>query len=86
MSSIESHLEIEKDHNIVEAVTQMSNSRILSKLAEGDMIAREACYKCITAYSNWYRKFINMKQNFGKDRKNSKILPLSTVRFLEDDL
>lgn len=52
MSSIESHLEIEKDHNIVEAVTQMSNSRILSKLAEGDMIAREACYKCITAYSN----------------------------------
>ena len=70
----------------LEAETQMSNSRILSKLTEGDIIAGEACYhsKCITAYRNQYRKFINMKQNSGKDKKNLKILPLSTVCFLED--
>ena len=45
----------------------MKDIKILAKLAESDMVVREACYHklCMTNYTNKYRTFCS-KRNFGK--------------------
>ena len=47
-----------RDSNIREAVTALADTKLLAKLAEGDLIAREACYhkKCMTDFTNSYTK------------------------------
>ena len=68
----------------------MSDFRISFKIADGDMIARKACYysKCITAYRNRYQKFINEKQNSGqvKQKKLENFSLVETMSFAEAKL
>ena len=43
----------------------MKDSKILTKLADGDMVAREACYHdlCMTNFTNQYRDYVTKKMN-----------------------
>ena len=69
-----------RDGNIREAATQMGDTKILAKLAEGDMVAREACYhkSCMTSFANRYRSYINKKtQGNRKSQENLKSIALA---------
>ena len=48
-----------RDSNIREAATVLGDTKLLVKLAEGDLIAQEACYhkKCMTDFTNRYRSY-----------------------------
>ena len=50
-----------RDFNIREAATQMGDTKVLAKLSEGDIMAREACYhkSCMDSFANRYRSFVN---------------------------
>ena len=39
----------------------MGDTKVLAKLSEGDMMAREACYhkSCMDSFENRYRSFVN---------------------------
>ena len=56
------HVKIFARHvNIREAATQMSDIKVLAKLSEGDMMAREACYhkSCLDSFANRHHSFVN---------------------------
>ena len=48
-----------RDSNIREAATALDDTKLPAKLAERDLIAREACYhkKCMTDFTNRYRSY-----------------------------
>ena len=58
---------LEIHQNVSQAAMEMKDIKILAKLAESDMVVREACYHklCMTNYTNKYRTFCS-KRNFGK--------------------
>ena len=68
-----------RDQNIRECAIQMGDTKLLAKLSEGDMGAREACYhlRCMTKFTNTYRSFA--KKNCRFPRKLVNIVCLSLV-------
>lgn len=48
-----------RNSNITEAATALGATKLLAKLAEGDLIAHEACYhkKCMTDFTNRYKSY-----------------------------
>ena len=50
---------LNRDSDIREATTALGDTKLLVKLAEGDLIAREACFhkKCMTDFTNRYRSY-----------------------------
>ena len=58
---------LEIHQNVSQAAKEMKETKILAKLAESDMVVREARYHklCMTNYTNKYRTFCS-KRNFGK--------------------
>ena len=59
------------DDYVRQAATQMENTKLLDKLSEGDMRAREACYneRCMKNFRNKFRKFF--KENHVKEVQKS---------------
>ena len=50
-----------RDVDIREAATQIGDIKVLAKLSEGDMMAREACYhkSCLDSFANRHHSFVN---------------------------
>ena len=61
------------DDYVRQAMTEMGDTKLLAKLSEGDMIAREACYHehCMTNFRNKFRKFSNDQENHVKGIQRS---------------
>ena len=57
-----------RDRNIRECAIRMGDTKLLAKLSEGDMVAREACYhlRCMKKFTNTYRSFV--KKNVDPDQ------------------
>ena len=78
-----------RNSNITEAATALGATKLPAKLAEGDLIAQEACYhkKCMTDFTNRYRSYT---QPVDKDKKMEvkvKSLALAEVMmYIEDRL
>ena len=73
-------------HKIAEA---LCNTKLLSKLSEGDMIATEAKYhlKCLTNLYNTYRNHVSSKPPHCSDKERYKGIAFSEViNFVEDSL
>ena len=82
---------INRDANVREAARQMGDTKVLAKLSEGDMIAREAFYhgKCMSKFTNRYRKFLNQKNSSDEKlvQKNLESIALTQVMmFVEETL
>lgn len=70
---------------------EMGHEKLIAKLSEGDMISREACYhlKCMTMFTNSYRKFVNNNKPVEIDdeqKKVEEIALLETLHFVEESL
>ena len=62
-----------RDVNMREAATQMGDTKVLAKLSEGDIMAREACYhkSCMDSFANRYPNFVNKEAKAnGKSQQN----------------
>ena len=68
----------------------MGNTKLLAKLSEGEVIAREACYHehCMAKFRNKFRKFSNNQENYLKDVQKSleAIAVTECMSFIEDSL
>ena len=68
----------------------MGDTKLLAKLSEGNMIAREVCYceQCMKKFRNKFSKFPNNKKNYLKDvQKNlGAIAVAKCMSFVEDSL
>ena len=73
---------------IRQCAIEMGHEKLIAKLSEGDMISRDACYhhKCITTFTNAYRKFVNDNNRNSKDRRLEEIAFLEAMHFLEETL
>ena len=81
---------LEIHQNVSQAAKEMEDTKILAKLAEGDMVAREACYHklCMTKYTNKYRTFCSKRNSTGKQVQHSleNIALSMTNNFIEEQL
>ena len=79
-----------RDVNIREAATQMSDTKVLAKLSEGDMMACEACYhkSCMDSFANRYRSFVNKeaKANQNSQQNHESIALAETMIYIEETL
>ena len=76
------------DDYVRQVATQIGYAKLLAKLSERHMIAREACYckNCITKFRNKYRKFSEDQKNYIKDVQKSleAIAVPKCMSFIED--
>ena len=82
------HVKIFARHvNIREAATQMSDIKVLAKLSEGDMMAREACYhkSCMDRFANQYQSFVDKeaKANRKSQQNHESIALAETMIYLK---
>ena len=79
-----------RDRNILECAIQMGDTKLLAKLSEGDMVAREACYhlRCMTKFNNTYRSFVkkNVDPDQQKQKKYESIALAEVMNFVEEGL
>ena len=65
-------------------------TKLLAKLSEGDMVAREACYhlRCMTKFTNTYRSFVkkNVDPDQQKQKKYESIALAEVMNFVEEGL
>ena len=79
---------LNRDKMIRQCAIEMGYEKLIAKLSEGDMISRDACYhhKCITTFTNAYRKFVNDNNRNSKDKRLEEIAFLEALPFLEETL
>lgn len=81
---------VNRDTMIRKCATEMKNEKLIIKLSEGDMISKDSCYhhKCMTTFTNAYRKFINSKCKTNKDKQKDleEIALLESVEHIEEIL
>ena len=79
-----------RNANIREATTQMGDIKILAKLSEGDIMAREVWYHkvCTNSFTNRYRGFVNKesKANRKSQQKCENIALAQTMIYIEEEL
>ena len=85
------HVKIFARHvNIREAATQMSDIKVLAKLSEGDMMARETCYhkSCLDSFANRHHSFVNKEAKANqKSQQNYESIALAeTMIYIEETL
>lgn len=66
----------------------MRDTKILAKLADGDMIARKALYhkSCMNSITNQYRSFINKESNQNSQQNLESIVLAETMIYIEESL
>ena len=69
------------DASIRKCAIDMSDSNIVAKLYEGDMVSREAWYHkaCLTRYSNKYRSFVRQNSKLDIEKGRMQAIALSEV-------
>ena len=79
-----------RDVNIREAATQIGDIKVLAKLSEEDMMAREACYhkSCMDSFANRHQSFVNKKaKSNGKSQQNHESIALAEAMiYIEETL
>ena len=78
-----------RDSNIREAAIAFGDTKLLTKLAEGDLITREACYhkKCMTGFTNRYKSYTKPVDEDKQMQVNVESLALAEViNYIEDRL
>ena len=66
----------------------MSDTKLIAKLSEGDMISRDAIYhkECLTGLHNRYQKFLKEKESPSNKKRLQSIAVAETAVYLEEQL
>ena len=79
-----------RDRSMRERAIKIGDTKLLAKLSEGDMVAREACYhlRCMTKFTNTYRSFVkkNVDPDQQKQKKYESIALAEVMNFVEEGL
>ena len=80
-----------QDSNIREAANIMGDIKLITRLSEGDMVARKALYhkNCMSKFTNRFRTFANTnKPNVAKIEQNEveNIAMMRVMSFIEENL
>ena len=76
------------DKRIRNCANEMSDTKLIAKLSEGDMISRYAIYhkECLTGLHNRYRKFLKEKESPSNKKRLQSIAVAETAVYLEEQL
>ena len=76
------------DKRIRNCANEMSDTKLIAKLSEGDMVSRDAIYhkECLTGLHNRYRKFLKLKESPSNEKRLQSIAVAETAVYLEEQL